>query len=285
MTIKVFLIIVNYNCKNYIIDCLNSINSLNIKDYILKTIVVDNASTDNSVQLIKQGFPQIKIIQNQKNLGFGQANNLAIKYGLKHKADFILLLNPDTKIDLDRKFLFKLIKIANQNKDIGILGPCLKYKTNKKTLYDYGGKLNIKLARAWHINKNRKLKNKTEKYLNRDFVSGACMLIKRKVFEKNIFFDSHYFLYLEDVDFCLQAKRVGFKIVNVASAEIFHYGGKSSNDYKKIFYSWLSSLIFTFKWTPFLWKPISLIYNSLFYPYLLISWSLKRVKRIFLRSL
>ena len=282
---KVFIIIVNYNCKQYIIDCLNSIELLSTKYCLLNTIVVDNASFGNSIQLIKQKFPKVKIIQNNRNLGFGKANNIGIKYALRHKADFILLLNPDTKVNLDKNFLSKLIKIAKQDKKIGILGPCLKHKTNGKIFYDYGGILNLKLARAWHINKNKRLKIKNKKLINRDFISGACMLIKKQVFSKNVFFDSHYFLYLEDVDFCLQTRKAGFSIGLAPSAEIYHYGGASSSDYKKIFYSLISSWILTFKWTPFIYKPISLIYNSLFYPYLLINWSLKRVKRIFFKSL
>ena len=290
--LKVFIIIVTYNDLKHTCECLESLEKLETKNLKLKIIVIDNASFKFKPNILKQKFPYILLIKNKKNLGFGRANNIGIKLALKNKADFVLLLNPDTKADIDKNFLNKLIRVGMENKNIGILGPCIKHQVNKKTLYDYGGVLNVNLVRARHINKVQsslqkggQAKFKVQSSIERDFVTGACMLIKKEVFEKNVFFDPAYFLYLEDVDFCLQAKKAGFKIVNVSSAQIFHYGGTSITDNKKILQSFKSSVRFTIKWTPLIYRPISFLYNSLFYPYLLISWSLKRMKRGFLRSL
>lgn len=278
---KVYIIIVTFNDLKHSLKCLKSLTKIRKGRLEIKTLVIDNASYKFNPKVFKKKFPKIILIQNEKNLGFGRANNMGIRKALAKKADFVLLLNPDTKVSQDKNFLKKLIKIAVSDKKIGILGPCIQHKTGKKTLYDYGGVLNVNLARARHVNKEKYIKDKISE---RDFVSGACMLVKQEVFEKAGLFDSGYFLYLEDVDFCLQAKKAGFKTINASTSKIFHYTGTSINDNKKIFYSFLSSLRFTFKWTPLLYKPVSIIYNSLFYPYLWINWSLKRVIKSFLKS-
>lgn len=271
---KVYIIIITFNDLKHGLECLESLTKIEKDRLQIKTLVIDNASSKFNPQILKKKFPQIILIENEKNLGFSQANNIGIRKALVKKADFVLLLNPDTKVSPDRNFLKKLIAVAVANKRIGVLGPCIQHRVWQKTLYDYGGRVNLRLARAWHINKEKYLKDKV---YERDFVSGACMLVKREVFEKVGLFDPSYFLYLEDVDFCLRAKRAGFKTINVSSSKIFHYGGTSVSESRKILYSFLSSLRFTLKWTPLVYKPISLIYNLLFYSYLLVSSSLKWV--------
>lgn len=284
---KVFILILNYKRPKETIDCLNSLKSLNTKYCIPHTIVVDNGSKDDSIEQIKNGKlkmenanPKFKItlIQNKKNLGFAGGNNVGIKYALQKGADFILLLNNDTKVYPD--FLIQLIKVIKKDKNTGIVGPVIEHKVKNKIFYDYGGRINFKLAKAYHINK--KVYKKT-KSIERDFVSGCCMLVKREVFEKIGFFDEKYFLYLEDVDFCVRVKKAGYKIYLTPTAKIFHYGGASGNDWIKIVYSLKNSILFTIKWTPFLHKPAALIYNLIFYPYLAISWNLKKLKKFVLK--
>lgn len=281
MALKVSIIIVTFNDLKSVLRSLKSINKINKNNIDLKTIVVDNASSKFNPNIIKKEFPFINLIKNKKNLGFGRANNIGIRVAFKNRSDYVLLLNPDTKVDIDKDFLKKLVKVGKQDKKIGIVGPCIKHKIGKMTFFDYGGKLNLITARAWHINREKYFK---QKVISRDFVTAACMLVKKDVFKKGVFFDPVYFLYLEDVDYCLQARKAGFKIINASSSKIFHYGGTSINDTKKVFYSFLSSIYFTFKWTPFIFKPVSYFFNTFFYGYLLLSWSLKRWLKSFLRS-
>lgn len=280
---KVYIIIVTFNDLKHALECLESLEKLKKERLQIKILVVDNASFKFNPQILKKKFPKIILIENDKNLGFGRANNIGIRIALAKRADFVLILNPDTKVTQDKNFIKKLIKTADSDKNIGILGPCIQHRTGQFTLYDYGGILNINLARAWHINKKKYLSGDP---IERDFVTGACMLVKREVFEKAGFFDPGYFLYLEDVDFCLKVRKAGFKIVNVPSSKIFHFKGTSISDTKKIYYSFLSSLRFTVKWTPLIFKPVSVIYNVFFYTYLLISWFLKRlIKGVFKKKL
>lgn len=282
MKTKTYIIIVTYNDLDHIVECLNSLSKIDNSNLDIKTVVIDNASSKFNPDKLKEQFPSINLIKNKKNIGFGAANNIGLKKALKNKADYALLLNPDTNLNIDKGFLKKMIVFGSKNKRLGIIGSCIKHKTDRQTFYDYGGKLNLSLAQAKHINKINYLPGKIN---NRDFISAACMLIKKDVLEKGILFDEKYFLYLEDVDFCLQVKKIGYKIANLSSSLIFHYGGTSGTDLKKVYYSYLSSIRLTKKWTMGRYKIASFAYNSLFYSYLLISWSLKRFKRSFFGSL
>jgi GT2 family glycosyltransferase len=278
---KIHIIIVSYNDLQHLIICLESLKKVDIKGLDISIIVVDNASTKFIPKRLLRQFSNIKLIENKKNIGFGAANNIGIKKAIRNKADYILLLNPDIKANFDNKFLQKMVKFLDKNPGFGIVGPCLAHKVFNQTYYDYGGVVNKKLARACHINSDKKIKSNCKE---RDFVSAACMLVKADLCQHGILFDESYFLYLEDVDFCLQAKQKGYKVANLCTSYVRHYGSTSVSEKEKIMHSWKSSLVFTKKWTPKPYWLVSFLFNSFFYPYLAFSWSLKRLKRSLLRG-
>lgn len=280
MAKNIYIVIVSYRNFRDVEVCLKSLEKINKKNLVLKTIIVDNSTRGFPADKLKKLFPAVWYLSNQKNIGFGAANNIGIRLALKNKADYILLLNPDTKADYDKDFLPKMTKFMESNPRVGAVGPCLVHPVLEKIYYDYGGYVNKKLARASHLNQVKKSK---QKFFWRDFVSAACMLAKADVFQK-VMFDERYFLYLEDVDFCMQLKQNEYKIANLSTAYVWHRGSTSVSEKEKILYSWKSSLLFSKKWTPFCYKPLSVVYNSLFYPYLAIIWSLKRLKRSWLKG-
>ena len=118
---KVFIIILNFNGREFILQCLDSAKKLRADGYNLETLVVDNVSTDDSVELIKQNYPDLRLLVNKENLGFAEGNNVGIRYALENGADFVLILNPDTIVDKD--LVVQLIKVAKSNSKIGVVGP------------------------------------------------------------------------------------------------------------------------------------------------------------------
>ena len=133
---KLFIIVLNFNGNKQVLDCLQSLQLIKLPlDWQVKMLVVDNASADNSVQLIKSKFPGIKLIKNKKNLGFAAGNNIGIKYAFGHKSAAVLLLNQDTEVKKD--FLAPLL--ASQ---ADIVGPIIKFKRKGRWVYDFGGKMN-----------------------------------------------------------------------------------------------------------------------------------------------
>lgn len=210
---KLFIVILNFNGGEDILDCLKSVEWGRgwVKGWQAEILVVDNGSTDNSLQLIKSQYPEVKVIENKKNLGFATGNNIGIKYAIKQKASAVLLLNQDTVAS--KGFLPPLIK--NQ---ADIVAPAIRFKRNRKWVYDLGGKVNWWLGRTTHYESSRK-NLKTPPI---DYVSGCCILIRQPVLEKIGLLDERFFLYFEDVDFCLRAKEAGFKIGVEPKAVIKH---------------------------------------------------------------
>ena len=117
---KVFLIILNWNGGEMTVNCLRSLEGIETREMDVKVVVVDNGSTDNSVERIKERYKDIKILRNRENLGFAEGNNVGIRYALKIGADFVCLLNNDTRVPSD--FLLHLIEVANSDKKVGIVG-------------------------------------------------------------------------------------------------------------------------------------------------------------------
>lgn len=244
---KIAIIIVNYNGGPKIVKCLQSLRSTIGSE--AEIVVVDNASSDDSVAKIKN--KDLKILKNKKNLGFAAGANIGVKYVLRQGIEAILLLNPDTLVD--KNFLESLLK---NHADIVV--PVIKFKKDNHLVYDFGGKINWWLGRCSHFEFSN---CQIVQLPNLDYVSGCCMLIKRRVFEKIGMLDERYFLYFEDVDFCLRARKAGFKISVEPKSFIFH---KLSTTEKKPLTQNLqllkSNLVFIRRHIAFWKKPIAYIY-------------------------
>jgi GT2 family glycosyltransferase len=243
-----FVIVVNYNNKKDSINCLRTLNKISG----IKIILVDNNSSDNSTFEISKLFPMVVLIKNSKNYGFAKGNNIGIKYALKKHAEKILLLNNDT--------VFSVGSIEKMFQSVGdIVGAVLEFERDGRVYYDLGGHVNYWLGRAYH--KEVELK-KFVKKKEVDYVSGAAMLVQKKVFESIGLFDESYFLYYEDTDFCLRAARAGFKITLEPLVTIKHRLGSTLGRKSKftLYHNLRSNLIFIIKNIPWHKKPIALLY-------------------------
>jgi len=206
---KVFVIIVHFGDFSLTKKC---IESLIRYDNFPKKIIVIN----NSVDKINFGDRKITVISNKKNLGFAKAVNIGIKYALSKKAKNILLLNNDTKIY--KNFLKLLVKDFQDN-HLGIIGPAIEFYIQGKKVFDVGGFINSFTFQTKH-KEVRRIINKEPH--NVDYLSGCCMLIKKEVFNKTGFFDERFFMYFEDVDFCIRTKNNGFKVEVEPGVSIHH---------------------------------------------------------------
>ncbi len=204
MNPKVSIIIVNMNGKSLLEGCLTSL--FNLTDYPnYDVIVVDNGSTDGSVELVKEKFPHVEIITLNKNYGFTRANNIGVMHAFqKFNPDYILLLNNDTEI-IQKGWLKEMV-----NSGYDLVQPVILNKD--RTIQSKGGGLLI-LGIPYLI------KGEEEPL----WISFASALISRTVFDKIGLLNENYVIYAEDLEFCLRAKANNFSI-GVAKAEIIHYG-------------------------------------------------------------
>lgn len=247
---KVYLLILLYNGLEDLKECLPTLKNFKQKSYDLKTVIIDNGSkkeiTIELKKILKQ-YPEINLIVNNKNIGFAKGNNLGIRYALKKGADFVVLLNNDTKVESD--FIESGI---NLNADI--LSPVVKFKEFKnkqKYIYDLGGIVNWWTGRTSHINAYREeyLQKKPDNPISVDYVAGCSMMIKRNVLETIGLLDELYFIYFEDVDFCISAKKKGFKVLVDPTSTIYHKLGGSMDRWsvRAIYHNLLSNYIFISK--------------------------------------
>lgn len=202
---KIFIIIVTFNSKNYIEKCLSSIN----KSSLLEIIIVDNASDDNTIDIIQNKFPEIKLFKLAKNLGFGRANNIGIKYAYENDAEQILLLNQDAYIE--SKTIIKISKLMKENLQYGILSPI--HLNNKKKKLDS--------QFAYHISESHDKDSLfSDFFLNHDkkeiytvnFVNASVWMISRECIKKVGLFNPAFFHYGEDNEYVERVKYFGLKI-------------------------------------------------------------------------
>lgn len=225
--------IVNWNTKNHLKRCLDSIYENNYKDF--EVFVVDNNSNDGSSEMVKNNFPKVNLITNAKNIGFAKANNQAIK--LSHEK-YILILNPD--IFLFKNTISKMIDFMEENPPAGAIGIKLldengselkkgyfrKYPSIPQLIFFYTIFENISLKNRWLRNRYWELVD-TSRIMEIQQIPGACLLLRRKVIEEIGAFDERFHLFFEDVDLCYRIKKSGWKIFFVPETEAIHIGAQS----------------------------------------------------------
>ena len=207
------IVILNYNGGKDVIECLESVRNIDYPRY--EIIVVDNASTDNSVESIRKKFPEVKIIRNESNLGFAEGNNVGIREANSH---YVMLLNDDAVVG--KNILKDLTAAIEERKNIGMAGPMILYYNDPDRIWFAGGRVNL-FGYASNWGKGLARRSCSSPRLV-DFLSGCSVLIKKEVIDKIGLLDAEYFLYFEDVDFCFRAKKAGYECLYVPSPTVWH---------------------------------------------------------------
>jgi GT2 family glycosyltransferase len=226
---KVSIIILNWNGLEDTIECLESLKKVTYRNY--EVTVVDNGSKGKDAQVLKERFADyIFLIQNDKNYGFAGGTNIGMKYALDNsQPDYILLLNNDTTVE--PHFLSEMVKVAETDNRIGIAG-CKNY------LYDCPQrfwlawpKIDMWKGQTFWVGAGELDQGQYDDVSEVGCVPGSCFLIKRELIERIGTFDESYFVQWEDIDYCVRAIRVGFKIAFVSKAKIWH---KAGSTFKKV---------------------------------------------------
>jgi len=228
------VVIVNYNTKKFFKDCLESIFK-HTKGLDYELIVVDNASTDGSVEYLQRfkgsKVQRSKVIFNKENLGFSRGNNQGIRQA---EGKYILLLNSDTL--LKDNALFKMVEFVDQHPEISVLGPRL---LNSDGIFQASvGRfptlpvVAVMLFKE-HFGGSRLVRWAPDRICPVDWVMGAALIARKEVFEKVGLLDEKIFMYMEEVEWCYRVKKAGYKIYFYPGAEIFHLGQGSSKTGRK----------------------------------------------------
>ena len=236
------IIIVNWKSKDFLRKCVATVLA-ETRDLAFEIIVIDSASFDGSGEMLKQEFPQVRFIQSQENLGFSKANNRAFETS---SGEVVLFLNPDTELvgPAINQLYTTLKGLPNAgavgckllNSDGSIQSSCIQaFPTilNQALSMEALRRLTPR-ARLWGM---RAIFDANPQPAEVEMISGACLMMRRSVFQQVGQFSTEYFMYAEDVDLCYKARRAGFNNYYSGEAVVVHHGGGSSQQARSNFSS------------------------------------------------
>lgn len=249
--IDLSIVIVNWNVRDLLRRCLASIAGSDTlfvegaqppaqnaagaeRHWLAEVIVVDNASTDDSVSMLAEALPWVQVIANRQNLGFTKANNQGLAAS---RGRYVLFLNPDTEVT--PQALGQMLAYAEAHPEVGVLGPQLRYgdgavqssRRRFPTLATFFLESTV-LQKRWPRNQSLDryfVLDKPDDAISQvDWVVGACMLVRRAVLDAIGGFDEGFFMYSEELDLCHRAVDAGWQVVYYPRAVVTHHEGKSS---------------------------------------------------------
>lgn len=222
MDVLVSIIIPNYNGKKFITPCLSSLNRQSFKDF--EVILVDNDSSDGSVDFVKDTFPTVKIVRNHRNLGYAGGWNSGIEIS---RGKYLVSLNND--IELDTDWLKELVKSVEKNPSVGICTSKVLRYDDREIINSCGVSLDV-YGGTWLIGECEKDYGQYDGKGSREVFSayGASILVRRQVLDKIGAFDDDFFAYYEETDFCWRTRLYGYKVLYVPTSKAYHMGGMTA---------------------------------------------------------
>ena len=217
-TPSVCTVVLNWNRKDDTLDCLASLERMDYAKH--RVIVVDNASVDGSAEAIATAFPAVSVIQTGTNLGYAEGNNVGLRQAMQRGAEYVLILNNDTVAD--SQMLTHLVAALEADKAIAAAGPTIYFDEAPDTIWSAGGSFDWKLGKPTLRGLRERDTGQFTAVSEVDYVPGSAVLVRREALEQVGGFDSRYFMYYEDNDWCFRAGRRGFAVVHVPRARLWH---------------------------------------------------------------
>ena len=235
----IYILILNWNGLDLLKPCIDSVLAIDYQNFT--TLVIDNGSSDGSVEMIKNRYPNVEYLQLSENFGFSGGYNHCFDYLEQREVEYILLLNNDTKVDPN--ILVSFIKATEKYGNHHIYGPKIFYNDYPNKIWYAGGNINLKWGRITHRGIRQFDSVKYSHSIQTDYITGCCLFTSWKVIKILDGFDSQFNMYGEDVDLCLRAKKEDIYCYYWPDSEIWHHVSASlgSNwNLKKIFKQSLS---------------------------------------------
>jgi len=253
----VSIVILNYNGAKYLAQFLPSVMATQYSNF--EVVVADNASTDDSIQLVKDGFPTVKIITHSTNEGFAGGYNWALK---KVKADYYVLLNSDVAVDPN--WIAPMVDLLESNDSIGACQPKILSYANPNS-FEYAGacggwidSLGYPFSRGRVFDVCEKDEKQYDDAAPIFWATGACMMIRAELFHAMQGFDADFFAHQEEIDLCWRMQLAGYEIYACPTAKVYHVGaGTLPRGGRKVFLNFRNNLIMLTKNLPFselIWK-------------------------------
>lgn len=215
----VISVILNTNRRDDTLACLASLAQNTYPNHSI--IILDNDSSDGSLEAIQEKYPDAQMVSLENNLGYAGNNNVGIEIALQQKADWVFILNEDTVLNED--CIEKLVSEGEKDRKIGIVGPMVYHYDEPEYIQSAGGML----GQYWesiHIAKNELDTGQVHLPRPVEWVSGCAIMIRSEVIKDIGMLDARFFYYWEETEWCLRANKAGYKILHVPSAKLWHKG-------------------------------------------------------------
>ncbi len=229
---KVSILILNYNRYQYTLECINSLLGINYSNF--KILLVDNCSTDDSFEKLKNELAEIEVLQTSNNLGYTGGINFGIRHLMQKDAEYILVINNDTIVEKD--FLSHLVKAMESNPGAAAACGTILNEHDRERIWYASGKIISWRGLAVHLNKGEKFVQSSI-VQTVGFITGCLMLLKVSCLEKTGLLDERFFMYLDDIEFSRRIINNGLKLLYVPTAIIYHKVLGEKESAFKLYYS------------------------------------------------
>lgn len=216
----VVTIVLNNNRRDDTLTCLASLEQSTYQNH--QIILLDNATSDGSIPAVRSAFPQVEIVELTANLGYAGNNNIGIKLALEKGADWVFVLNEDTRVDAN--CLAELVAVGNSNPAIGVVGPMVYHYDEPEVIQSAGGILSQDAWEPLHLGQNETDRGQYAGPHAVDWISGCAIMVRKSFIEQNGLLDERFFCYEEETEWCLRGKKNGWQMVHVPQAKIWHKG-------------------------------------------------------------
>ncbi len=221
----VYVIILTWNRKDEVLGAVKSLSRLKYKNYV--PLVVDNASKDDTVEVLKEKFPDLKVIVNHKNLGYTGGNNVGIRYAFGQGAELVLLMNNDARVH--RNLINRMIEVMSTDDRIAVVGSKNLYENDPNRIWGAWAQVTYGEMLTRIYGRNQFDNGAFQDVKDVDQVMGCGYIWRREALEDIGLLDTNFFGYHEDTDWCIRAIRKKWRVVYCGDAVTYHKGGVSNN--------------------------------------------------------
>jgi len=225
---RVAAIVLAYNGREVTLQALRSLRRMTYPSFDL--VVVDNGSTDGSAAAIGGAFPEVALLRAEANLGAAGGANLGIRWALERGYDYLLLLNND--IEVDPRMLEELVAAAEGDSRIGAVGPKAYYHGDPERIWSAGGRIRFREAVTRERGQGEIDRGQYDRDVEVDYLNGCAVLVRRRAFEEVGLWDPLFHLAVEDADWCLRARRAGYRCLYAHRARLWHMVSHTTGPYR-----------------------------------------------------
>lgn len=228
----VYAVVLNYNGAEDTVKCVRSLQQSGYTN--LSIVIVDNASPDGSGDILAAAFPELPLLRERSNTGYAGGNNAGIRYALKNKADFVLIINND--VEVERGFLEPMVAILDRDAEIGVVSPKVFYTSAPTEIFSAAGEFSRLYCTGLNTNRKEEVLKSTTLECDVDYVCGVLLLVRSALFANVGLLDERFFMYFEDLEFSHRVL-TRYRMVYTARAIAYHKsgGGKGWKSYTELY--------------------------------------------------